>query len=406
MTEVHEEHVSLTVGGNSDHVRREKARKSLIGALIFCVIFMIAEGVGGYIANSIAVMSDAAHVATDVAALSLSLFALHQSGKPKSSKYSYGWHRVEMVGALISLLSIWFLTIVIVYNSIQRFDWKKQESVDGRLMFILGWLGLFVNICVAVILHFGNAEVMHSHSHGSGGCPSKSSSHGHSHNHGHSHGHGHNHDHGNDTAEHPLSPSNGGGINNDEHGHGHSHGAKDKKKLDFTSAKEGENVNVKSAMIHAIGDCIQSTGVIIASIIIWAGNEHDHGSPDAVSAYNIADPVTSCMFAIVTLWTTHGLFRQVCNVLLESSAGTPHDLIEMDLHLEFGKDNVHDLHMWSITLSKHVLSVHIVSDDYVMTLRRAKVICVKHGIHHSTIQVDSVLDGADKCKSEICKFHI
>eukprot|EP01064_Diplonema_japonicum_P023977 TRINITY_DN34429_c0_g1_i1.p1 TRINITY_DN34429_c0_g1~~TRINITY_DN34429_c0_g1_i1.p1 ORF type:complete len:404 (+),score=68.92 TRINITY_DN34429_c0_g1_i1:60-1214(+) len=377
-----EENVVLTSVGNEEQYKRERARKSLIAALIFCVIFMIAEGVGGYMANSIAVMSDAAHVATDVAALALSLFALHQSGKPKSAKYSYGWHRIEMVGALISLLSIWFLTLIIVYNSIHRFNWKKEDSVDGRLMFILGTLGLLVNITVAVILHFGNAKVMHAHSHGSGGCPSEGG-----HGHGHSHGHSHGHDH-------------------DGHSHNKSHPLKkpkDESGLDFTSAREGENVNVKSAMIHAIGDCIQSCGVIIASIVIWLGNNSEKGSPDAVTAYNIADPVTSCLFALVTLWTTHGLFRQVCNVLLEGSSGQNYTGIMGDLEGQFGNGNVHDLHVWSISLNKPVLSVHIISDDHVESLRSAKEICDSHGITHSTIQVDSVLCGAEKCKSEICK---
>ena len=369
--------------------KRRRAKRALICALIFCIVFMIAEGVGGYYAHSIAVMTDAAHVATDVAALGLSLYALEKSGQPKCSKYTYGWHRMEIVGALVSLLSIWFLTGIIVYESTRRLMHKVQ--VNGQLMMILGGCGLLVNIVVALILSYGNASVTHFHSHGdSGECPSKGGGHSHG---GHGHGgHGHSHGH--------------------SHDHGHSHGAvavndaSDTQSLGdtlstFTSVKKGENVNVKSAMIHAIGDCVQSIGVIIAAAIIWIGNHHackGHES-DCMSDFNYADPITSFLFAAVTLWTTAGMFRQVFNVLLESSGGLPYDQVAMEFEQTFGADKVHDLHLWSLTINKPALSVHIVSDNHVQTLRQAKGICTKHEIHHTTIQVDPVQDGVHQCIS-------
>ncbi|KAJ9462065.1 hypothetical protein DIPPA_22087 [Diplonema papillatum] len=434
----------------ADDAKRRKAKRALTLALAFCVFFMLVEGIGGYLANSIAVMSDAAHVATDVAALAVSLYALHAGQKPRSEDFSYGWHRIEIVGALLSMVSIWFLTLVIVWESAHRLD--GDDEVDGRLMFILGVCGLFVNISVAFILSRGNAHVMHAHSHGDDGvCPSSpdtpTTGHGHSHgkpkkggftalndgdvempltpgghimddvhshgkpkedSHGHSHGKPKEDSHGHSHGK-PKEASHGhshGAPKEACGGHGHSHGSGKPaapKKLGFTSARDGENINVKSAMIHAIGDCMQSTGVIIAAIIIWAGNVHKTGSPSASgTGYNLADPIASFMFAIVTLWTTMGLFKQLFHVLMESSHGTKQGKIRAELQTLVGPSNVHDLHVWKLTMDKHVCSVHLVSDEHKGTLHAAKLICERYGVAHATIQIDPVSAGATGCSSLIC----
>ena len=410
-SEVH----GLVTGGNpneeSEIKNRHRAKRSLQFALFFSIIFMIAEGVGGYLANSIAVLSDAAHVATDVAALSISLFAIHASQKPKCNKYSYGWHRIEIIGSFTSLLTIWFLTSVIVYEGVVRL--KKYvhcaklsqeaadlecDSVDGRLMVLLGSLGLILNFIIAGILSCGNAQVMHSHSHGGDGkCPSQAkeginaNSHGSHSGHGHSHSHSHSHSHGHAHASNTASQSETKskiGLN--------SEGG-------FFTAREGENVNVKSAMIHALGDCIQSLGVIIAALTIWLGNNHAHGKPDVKGSwFNIADPIVSFLFAIVTLWTTAGMFKQVCRVLMEAAPQSVNsDRLRSDLEDHFGDGNVHDLHIWSLTLDKHALSAHIVS-DCPKALKNAKLICTMHKVTHTTIQIDSSNDGADLCQSPLC----
>eukprot|EP01103_Thecamoeba_quadrilineata_P001883 TRINITY_DN11743_c0_g1_i1.p1 TRINITY_DN11743_c0_g1~~TRINITY_DN11743_c0_g1_i1.p1 ORF type:complete len:105 (-),score=5.70 TRINITY_DN11743_c0_g1_i1:37-351(-) len=78
------------------------------------------------------------------------------------------------------------------------------------------------------------------------------------------------------------------------HSHGHPH-----------SHPNDENINVKSAFVHVVGDCVQSMGVIFAAVFIWVGNQLTVGSPKSGSTYWIlADPIASILFGIITLFTT------------------------------------------------------------------------------------------------------
>src|SRR3954467_13748960 len=85
------------------------AAAALRRALLVTAIFLIVELVGGLLANSLALISDAGHMLTDVGALSLSLFAYWMSRKPSTPMMSFGYHRAEILGALISGLVIWML---------------------------------------------------------------------------------------------------------------------------------------------------------------------------------------------------------------------------------------------------------------------------------------------------------
>lgn len=201
------------------HIR---AKTSLIIAIVFCCIFMIVELVSGIIAHSLAIMTDAAHMLTDVGSLALSLFAVIASQWEASDQFTFGFKRAEVVGALFSIMLVWGLVGVIIYEAIMRLitivqcaqgtqdQYTECEGTEPRLMLIVGCLGLVVNIGYAIILAWGGAEVKHAHSHGGDG---DDDDHGHSHGGGHGHGkkaahsshHGHSHDH-------------------DDHGHSHDHG--------------------------------------------------------------------------------------------------------------------------------------------------------------------------------------
>lgn len=102
--------------GHGKHVHG----KALNTALIIAFVFMLIEVVGGVIANSLALISDALHLFTDVGALSLSLFVLKIAHLPSTPKMSYGYHRAEILGALASALSLWALCGVLIYEAINR----------------------------------------------------------------------------------------------------------------------------------------------------------------------------------------------------------------------------------------------------------------------------------------------
>lgn len=121
------------------------ARRKLIFASLLCLLFMLVETVGGLLANSLAVASDAAHLLTDFASFMISLFSLWLAHRPASKKMSFGYYRAEVIGALTSVLLIWVVTGVLVLIAIQRLRSGEYE-VDARIMLITASFGVLVNI--------------------------------------------------------------------------------------------------------------------------------------------------------------------------------------------------------------------------------------------------------------------
>ena len=83
---------------------------------------MSVEIVGGYLANSIAIMSDAAHLLSDVIGIGFSIVGLIIATRNATGKYSWGYHRAEVFGALLSIFSIWIITVALVIEAIRRFS--------------------------------------------------------------------------------------------------------------------------------------------------------------------------------------------------------------------------------------------------------------------------------------------
>jgi len=349
----------------TEKAKERRAQIALIGATIFTTVFMFAELAGGYIGNSLAIMTDAAHLLTDVVAMLLSLFAMKFSKKPSDHKMSFGYHRAEIIGASLSIFLIWGLVAILIYEAVLRLygDIQHGEVVDGKIMTIIGCAGLGVNIIDALILYWGNAS--HSHSHGH--------SHGNS---GHSHG-------------------------NSGHSHGHGGG--------------GGSISVRAALAHAIGDCLQSVGVIIAAALVWVGNlyydvcsttrhanDDEHDDAEKRCYWNLADPIASLIFGVITLVTTIGLIKQILAVLMEKVPDhIDYNQVKEELRNIDEVTEIHDLHIWSIAMGKVSLSCHLVSTDHVNVLKKAQDICKSFGIIHSTIQVDpsdDCHDGMGDCR--------
>eukprot|EP00826_Nyctotherus_ovalis_P007559 TRINITY_DN1190_c0_g1_i1.p1 TRINITY_DN1190_c0_g1~~TRINITY_DN1190_c0_g1_i1.p1 ORF type:complete len:142 (+),score=34.91 TRINITY_DN1190_c0_g1_i1:105-530(+) len=85
----------------------ERAAGKLKKTIIVCAIFMTVEFIGGLLANSIAIMSDAAHMLSDFSGFAISLFAIWMSQRPASGLMSFGYYRAEIIGALCSVIIIW-----------------------------------------------------------------------------------------------------------------------------------------------------------------------------------------------------------------------------------------------------------------------------------------------------------
>ena len=122
------------------------------------VIFMVFELVGGYLANSLALISDAAHMLTDVGAMALSLGALWMSRRPVTPTMSYGYFRAEILGALFSTLLIWAISAALIYEAIVRM--QSPPEVNGKLVLIVAVVGLAANGVGMWILHSSKNQNM------------------------------------------------------------------------------------------------------------------------------------------------------------------------------------------------------------------------------------------------------
>ncbi len=125
--------------------------RSLKFAAWIALVFMLIEIVGGIVAHSLALISDALHMFSDVGALTLGWLMAWIALRPANSRFSYGFHRAEILGALASALALWALCIVLVYQAILRLI--QPEEVQGGVVFIIAAFGLGANLLMMRLLH-------------------------------------------------------------------------------------------------------------------------------------------------------------------------------------------------------------------------------------------------------------
>ncbi|KAK6587946.1 cation diffusion facilitator like membrane transporter [Cryptosporidium xiaoi] len=372
--------------------------KRLIWAIIFCLIFTGVELTVGLISHSLALISDASHLISDLCSYFISLFGIYLSKKKATKTMSFGYNRAEILGALLSILLIWIMTLVLVYEAIQRM--VTPVDVDGFSMFITALFGTLSNLFIGLVLsvHTHSIEPM-----GNANC---------------GHGHSHIHDHYNHAQNNALgnehnkyisfysspNPQKEGDVEFEEASDlsqspvlrrkviKHS---EDKKNNNVVFEKEEDYSNKKnhvcnpqnslalwSAYIHVLGDVLQNIGVMIAGLFIWYNPK-----------FVVADPLCTILFSFFVLGTTFRILRDSTNILME---GTPMGIdcvaIQEDFLKLYSVLEVHDLHVWSLSIGVPALSCHIVvasEENARVTLRYATALCqTKYGIYHTTIQID------------------
>jgi cobalt-zinc-cadmium efflux system protein len=126
------------------------APQALARAMGVTIVFMFIEFAGGWFANSLALISDAAHMLTDVGAMLLSLLVIWVSRRPSTSKMSFGYHRAEILGALLSGLSIWMIAAGLVYEAVKRL--ASPPDVQGPIVFVVATIGLVANLASMKLL--------------------------------------------------------------------------------------------------------------------------------------------------------------------------------------------------------------------------------------------------------------
>ncbi|NXG73495.1 ZNT8 protein, partial [Baryphthengus martii] len=210
-----------------DNRKREQhqARRKLCVASVICIFFMIAEIIGEYIAGSLAVITDAAHILVDLTSFLISLFSLWLSSKPPTKQLTFGWHRAEILGALMSMIIIWMVTGLLTYLAIMRLL-HSDYNIDATVMLITSACAVLANILLSLILH----PMGHEHSHGAQG------------------------------SEHASAPLEKAALS---------------------------NASVRAAFVHAIGDLFQSISVLISALIIFFKPEYKIADPICTFVFSI-----------------------------------------------------------------------------------------------------------------------
>merc|ERR1712150_432829 len=157
------------------------------------------------------------------------------------------------------------------------------------------------------------------------------------------------------------------------------------------NGKEKENINVKAAFIHVVGDFVQSLGVFIAALIIYFKPE-----------YKIVDPICTFIFSILVLATTISILKNTMNVLME---GIPKDVdfsvVKNTILKVPGIVSVHNLRIWGLTTDKTALSAHLAIDSSRSAqdiLKEASTkIRSKYNIYEMTLQVEEFQEDMDDC---------
>jgi cobalt-zinc-cadmium efflux system protein len=122
------------------------AKKTLRLAFFLTLLILAAEVVGGLLSNSLALLSDAGHVLTDIFALGLAWFATAQAERPANARRTFGYHRVGILAALINALTLILITLWILFEAVQRF--QHPTRIEPFAMFISAGVGIIVNLFI------------------------------------------------------------------------------------------------------------------------------------------------------------------------------------------------------------------------------------------------------------------
>jgi cobalt-zinc-cadmium efflux system protein len=275
---------------------RADIQRRLVGVLALTAVFTVAEVVGGVISNSLALLADAGHMFSDVAALGLSVMAIGLANRPPSDRRTYGYARFEILAALVNGAALLVVAVLIVAEAWERL--REPVAIDGGVMLVVASLGLIVNVIAAFVLH------------------------------------------------------------------AHAH----------------DNLNVRGAYLHVLGDLLGSIGAIAAGVVVLT------------TGWTLADPIISALIALLILVSAWNLVREATDVLLESVPDHL-DLGEILRAMEAvdGLGDVHDVHVWTLTSGFVALSGHGMIDDpadHMRILREVRERMAGFGIEHVTFQIE------------------
>src|SRR5437016_7410871 len=113
-------------------------------AFFLTMLILAAELIGGFLSNSLALLSDAGHVVTDIFALGLAWFATAQAERPANARKTFGYHRVGILTALVNAVTLILIAVAILWEAVRRF--QHPEPVQPLVMFLSAGIGIAVNL--------------------------------------------------------------------------------------------------------------------------------------------------------------------------------------------------------------------------------------------------------------------
>lgn len=285
-------------GHNHTHGANKKA---LMISFIIITVYMIIEAVGGFLTNSLALLSDAGHMLSDSVSLGIGLLAFTLGEKVANYSKTYGYKRFEILAAVFNGVTLLLIALYIFYEAFKRFSNPPEVASTGML--VIASIGLLVNIFVAWMLMRGDTK---------------------------------------------------------------------------------ENLNLRAAFLHVMGDLLGSVGAVVAALLIMFFN------------WGWADPLASVIVAILVLISGWRVTKDAIHVLME---GTPKN-IDLDdvintMENVLGILSIHDLHVWSITSGQNALSCHAVVEGELSIHESQKLLRTieqkldHKGIGHVTIQMEN-----------------
>ncbi len=135
-----------------DVANQTTSRLSL--SLFLTLAFVVVEAAAGYYANSLALLTDAAHNLTDVIALGLSWFAIRITAQPANARKTYGYHRAGILVALLNSTTLVLISLGIFYEAYQRFS--SPPEVQSSILIGVGLIAVVINLVTALLVHRGS----------------------------------------------------------------------------------------------------------------------------------------------------------------------------------------------------------------------------------------------------------
>ena len=376
-------------------------------ALMFTLsgCYFIAEMVVGVLSGSLAVLADAFHMLTDVAALLCGYYVAQLSFRESSQTMSFGWKRAEVVGALCNACFLTAICTTIVLDAVEKLTGLRRSDgaelvANADKIIVLGCVGLAINLGgMCIFGGHGHSHGGGGHSHGGGGHSHGGGSsfvqartpavdaHGHGHGHGHEHEHGHAHSgHGHGHGREETAPPSG-----DSHGHAHG-------------GQQRQNLNEWSMYLHVMGDAIGSAFVVGNACIV---KYCTHWGEKRL----LADPIASLIMCFIILIQAVPLLRTTALILMESAPADFSDTADVDALREAMEAlpeviDVHEFHLWQLDSSTFICTAHVVlqTESVVAvnsTVDKIKKILHRNNVHSSTIQTEIHSAQCSLCEQSI-----